>query len=82
MTQPILAGTAAFVLIAIGIQAHGWRQVTRRQCWYLVGFTVAAIMGAGPMVLLLALTLAVIALAIGIGLVVFLCLLALLIVAR
>ena len=82
LTQPILAGAATFVLMAIGIQAHGWRQVTRPQRWYLLGFTVTAVLGAGPMVLLVTLTLLVFALAIGIGLIIFLGLLALLIVAR
>jgi hypothetical protein len=82
LTQPILAGIAAFVLIAIGVQAHGWRQVTRPQRWYLLSFTVAAVLGAGPTVLIVTLTLLVFTLAIGIGLITFLGLLALLIVAR
>jgi hypothetical protein len=81
-TQPILAGLGAFVLIAIGIHAHGWRQVNRRQWRYLMGFTVAAVLGASPMVLLVTLTFVVFALVIGIGLVTFLGLLALLIAAR
>ncbi|HXZ71021.1 MAG TPA: hypothetical protein VEH31_09160 [Streptosporangiaceae bacterium] len=48
MTQPILAGVAAFVLLGIAVQTNGWRQVTARQSRLVLGFAVAAILGAGP----------------------------------
>ena len=50
MTQPILAGVAAFVLLGIAVQTNGWRQVSARQ-GLLLGFVIAAVLGAGPMVL-------------------------------
>jgi hypothetical protein len=82
LAQPIVAGVAAFVLCVIGVQARGWRRVTPQQGWYLLVFTLAAVMGAGPMVLLCALAVAVFALTILMGLMIFLGLLALLIVRR
>jgi hypothetical protein len=80
LTQPVLAGVGAFVLSLIGVQSRGWRQVTRRQCWYLLAATEAAVLGAGPMVFVLAL--AVIALAVASGVMIFLALLVLLLARR
>jgi hypothetical protein len=59
MTQPILAGVAAFVLLGLALQTNGWRQVTARQSRLLLGFAVAGIVGASPMVLFCALTVVV-----------------------
>ena len=36
MTQPILAGIGAFVLLGLAVQTNGWREMTARQagsCW-------------------------------------------------
>lgn len=81
MTQPILAGVAAFVLLGIAVQTNGWRQVTTRQNRLVLGFAVAAILGAGPEVLFCALTIAVFLLVISFGLLFVVILLLLLIVA-
>ena len=56
MAQPILAGVAAFVLLGLALQTNGWRQVTVRQNRLSLGFAVAGILGASPMVLFCALT--------------------------
>ena len=56
MAQPILAGVAAFVLLGLALQTNGWRQVTARQSRLSLGFAVAGILGASPMVLFCALT--------------------------
>jgi hypothetical protein len=82
LAQPILAGIGALVLGVIGVDAHGWRRVNRRQAWYLLGFTVIAVLGAGPMVLLCVLTAAAVGLAIALGFMIFFALLALLLAAR
>ena len=82
LTQPALAGVSALALSVIGMQTEGWRQVTPRQRWHLTGFTIAAVLGAGPMILLCAVTFAVFTLAIGIALIVGVGLLALLILKR
>jgi hypothetical protein len=76
LTQPSLAGAAAFGLGAIGIHTHGWRQITPRQGRYLLGFTAAAVLGAGPMVLLVTLTFVIFALAMGFAMVILLVVLA------
>ena len=80
MTQPILAGIAAFVLLGIAVQTNGWRQVTARQSRLVLGFAIAAILGAGPMVLFCVLTVVVFLLVISFGLMFLLVLLMLLIV--
>jgi len=82
LTQPILAGVSAVVLCVVGLQTGGWRQVTRRQGRYLSGFTVAAVLGAGPMILVCALALVVFTLVIGIGLMIGIGLLAFVILKR
>ncbi len=82
LAQPILAGIGAFVLGVIGLDAHGWRRVSRRQGWYLLAFTVAAVIGAGPMVLVCVLFGAAIVLAIALGVMIFLGLIALLLAMR
>jgi hypothetical protein len=82
LSQPVLAGIGGFVLAIVGVQSGGWRQVTRRQAWYLLAAAVAAILGAGPMVLVCVLTIVALALAIMIGLMIFFGLLVLLLVAR
>ena len=76
MTQPILAGLAAFVLLGLAVQTNGWRRVSAPQGRLLLCFTVTAVLGAGPMVLFCALTVAilvlVITLVLTISLIVFL----------
>lgn len=81
MTQPILAGVAAFVLLGLALQTNGWRQVTTRQSWLLLGFAVAAILGAGPMVLFCAVTVVIFVMIVTLGLTVFFILLLLLLLA-
>ena len=82
LTQPILAGVAFFVLGVIGVRSHGWRQVTSRQGGYLFGFSVVAILGAGPTLLLFALAFAVVTLSVAIAAVLFFMLVVLLIATR
>jgi hypothetical protein len=82
MTQPILAGVAAFVLLGIAVQTNGWRQVTNRQGRILLIFTIAAVLGAGPMVFFCALTVVIFTLVITFGLMIVLILFLLLLVAR
>jgi len=80
MTQPILAGVAAFVLLGLSVQTNGWRQVTASQSRLVRGFTIAAILGAAPMVLFCALTMIILVVVISLGLMILLILL--LLVAR
>ena len=80
MTQPILAGIAAFVLLGIAVQTNGWLQVTARQSRLVLGFAIAAILGAAPMVLFCVLTVVVFLLVISFGLMFLLVMLLLLIV--
>ena len=47
MTQPILAGIGAFVLLGLAVQTDGWRQLTAQQSRLVLGFAIAAILGAG-----------------------------------
>jgi hypothetical protein len=82
MTQPILAGIAALVLLGIAVQTNGWREVSARQNRLVLGFAIAAILGAGPQVLFCALTVVIFVLAISFGLMFLLVLLLLLIVTR
>jgi hypothetical protein len=82
LSQPVLAGIGAFVLVITGVDSHGWRQITRRQRWYLLGSTTAAVLGAAPMALICVLTAVAIALSITIGLAIFFGVLVLLIAAR
>jgi hypothetical protein len=79
--QPVLAGVAAFVLLGIAMQTNCWRQVTPRQGRLVLGFAIAAILGAGPAVLFCVLTVVVFLLVISIGLTFLLVLVLLLIVA-
>jgi hypothetical protein len=80
MTQPILAGIAAFVLLGTAVQTNGWRQVTARQSRLVLGFAIAAILGAGPTVLFCVLTVVVFLLVISFGLIFLLVLLLLLLI--
>jgi hypothetical protein len=82
LAQLVLAAAGAFALSLVGVQTHGWRQVTRRQYQCLLPCTVVAVLGAGPTVLLCVVTVAMVALAVMVGLAIFFCLLVLLIVAR
>ena len=68
MTQPILAGVAAFVLLGLALQTNGWRQVTARQSRLLLGFAVAGILGASPMVFFCAMTVVIFVVVVTIGL--------------
>jgi hypothetical protein len=51
MLQPILAGVGALTVCAIGVFTGGWREVGRRQNCLLVAGVMAAVFGAGPMIL-------------------------------
>jgi hypothetical protein len=82
LAQPVLAGVGAFVLSIIGVDSRGWREVTRRQRWYLLAFTAAAVLGSAPMALICVLTAVVIALSTTIGLAIFFGVLVILITAR
>lgn len=68
MTQAILAGVAAFVLLGFAVQTNGWRRVTAQQSRLVLGFTVAAILGAGPMLLFCAATVAILVMVLALGL--------------
>jgi hypothetical protein len=82
MTQPILAGVAAFVLLGIAVQTNGWRQVSARQSKLLLGFAIAAVLGAGPMVLFCVLTVVIFSLVISFVLLILFILILRLILAR
>jgi hypothetical protein len=82
MTQPILAGVAAFVLVGIAVQTNGWRQVSAQQRGLLLGFAVAAVLGAGPMVLFCVLTVVIFSLVVSFVLLVLLILILRFILAR
>ena len=82
MTQPILAGVAAFVLLGIAVQTNGWRQVTARQSRLSLGFAIAAVLGAGPMVLFCVLTVVLFSLVISFVLLILLILILRFILAR
>lgn len=81
MTQPILAGIGAFVLLGLAVQTNGWRQLTAQQGRLVLGFAIAAILGAAPMALFCVLTVVVFLLVLSLGLMFFLALFLLLIVA-
>jgi hypothetical protein len=82
MTQPILAGVAGFVLLGIAVQTNGWRQVSARQSTLLAGFVIAAVLGAGPMVLFCILTVVIFSLVISFVLLILFILILRLILAR
>jgi len=82
MTQPILAGVAAFVLMGIAVQTSGWRQVTERQSRLLLGFGTAAVLGAAPMVLFCVLTVIIFSLVISLVLLIVFVLILRFILAR
>ena len=79
LIQPILAGAGALVLCAVGMLTGGWRHLTPRQNGLLVAGAIAAVLGAGPMVLVCGLTVVMGVLALAVGLVIACCLLALLV---
>jgi hypothetical protein len=54
--QPILAGIGALVLFAVGVTTGGWRDIGPTQDWLLLAGAIAALLGAGPMLLVCALT--------------------------
>ncbi len=78
LIQPILAGVGALVLCAVGVVTGGWRDIGPRQDWLLLAGAIAAVLGAGPMVLVCALTAVVCVLVVVVGLVILFYLLALL----
>jgi hypothetical protein len=81
MTQPILAGVATFVLLGLAVQTNGWQRVTAQQGRLLLGFTVAAVLAVGPMVLFCALTVAILVMVLAVGLTFLLVLFLLLLLA-
>jgi hypothetical protein len=78
LLQPILAGVGALVLCAVGIVTGGWHQAGPRQAWLLLAGAIAAVLGAGPLVLICALTAVACVLIVVAGLAILSCLLALL----
>jgi hypothetical protein len=78
LLQPVLAGVGALILCAVGVMTGGWRHIGPRQGWLLLAGATAAILGAGPMVLVCALTAVVYVLAVVIGFVILFYLLRLL----
>jgi hypothetical protein len=82
MTQPIVAGVAAFVLLGFAVQTTGWRFVSARQARLVIGFAVAAVLAAGPMVLFVVLTVLVCVVLIAIAFTIILMLFLLLFLAR
>jgi hypothetical protein len=79
LIQPILAGAGALVLSAVGMLTGGWHHLTPRQNGLLVAGAMAAVLGAGPMVMVCGLTVVMGVLALAVGLVIACCLLALLV---
>jgi hypothetical protein len=69
LMQPILAGIGALVLCAVGVVTRGWRDIGPGQTWLMAAGTIAALLGAGPMVLVCVLTALAFVLAVIIGLV-------------
>ena len=82
MTQPILAGVGAFGLLGMAVPTNAWRQVTARQSRLLLGFAIAAILGAAPEVFFVLLTVLILLLVITFGLIFLLVLLLLRIAKR
>jgi hypothetical protein len=82
MTQPIVAGVAAFVLLGFAVQTTGWRVVSARQARFVIGFAVAAILAAGPMVVFVGLTVLACMVVIAIALMILFILFMLLLIAR
>jgi len=78
LIQPILAGAGALVLSVVGMLTGGWRHPGSRQNGLVAAGAMAAVLGAGPMVLVCGLTVVVGVLALAVGLVIARCLLALL----
>lgn len=76
LAQPILAGVGALILCAIGALTGGWHRMCPRQRRLLLAASMAAVLGAAPMVLVCAIAAAVCVLAIVIGLVILFYLLA------
>jgi hypothetical protein len=66
LAQPALAGAGALILSVVGMITGGWRRIEPRQGWLLGGGAMAAVLGAGPMVLICVLTAVVFVLAIAI----------------
>lgn len=79
--QPVVAAAGALVLYVLGAQTHGWELVTRTQSRPLLAATIAALAGAGPMILVCAVTAAFFALLIVLGIVIVAVLIAVLIAA-
>lgn len=82
MTQPVVAGVGAFVLLGFAVQTAGWRRVSVRQGRLLMGFAIATVFGAGPMVLFCVLTALMCVVLISLALVIILILFLLLLIAR
>ncbi len=59
LAQQILAAVAAVALVILAAATGGYRRISRGLSWPLLAATIAAVLGAGPMVLLCAVTEAV-----------------------
>ena len=78
LMQPVLAGAGALVLSGAGLLTGGWRHLGARQSRLVVAGAIAAVLGAGPMVLVCGLTVALGVLVLAAALAIVCCLVALL----
>jgi hypothetical protein len=79
LMQPVLAGTGALILSVVGMLTGGWRHPGSRQNGLVMAGAIAAVLGAGPMVLVCGLTAVLGVLVLAVGLAIVCCLLALLV---
>lgn len=56
VAQQVLAAVAALALLVIALPTDGYKHVSRRLSWPLLTATIAAVLGAGPMILVCAVT--------------------------
>ena len=79
VTQPVLAGVSAFVLLGLAAQTNGWRRVTGPQCRLVLGFAIAAVLGPAPKSSFCAMTVVIFIVLITLGLMILLILFLLLV---
>ncbi len=81
VAQQVLAAVAAVTLLVIAMVTKGYGRLSPAQSWPLLAITIAAVLGAGPMVLVCAVTAAVCALIVMLAIVVVIAVLAVLAMA-
>lgn len=79
LTQTIVSAVGAGTLVVIALMTDGYLRVSREMSWPLLIATAVAILGAGPMLLVCAITAVVYAVIIVIGVVIFIAVIAILI---